>query len=218
MKIYVRFIVVDNIASKKRFLQVKWYQAVRTADEVWTLCEHATMLHFTTLPIVLPWYYIPEYNAAVTRYWLCLQYGLPTGKYELRLAVKKWYQFRPRVSASLVSVASRVVNSKHDELRTAVSNELYQLRPNVSALCVFVLSRVVNCTHISCIERYGYTWPTIWRSIHSFIILHTQLYAHIHNCWMISTMHSCYIMLLSIMFKSYQKKFFSGKKAGTLCS
>jgi hypothetical protein len=28
-------------------------------------------------------------------------------------------------------------------------------------------------------------------------LLYTQLYAHIQNCLMISTMHSCYIMLLS---------------------
>ena len=29
-----------------------------------------------------------------------------------------------------------------------------------------------------------------------FTLLYTQLYAHIQDCWMISTMHSCYIMLL----------------------
>jgi len=49
------------------------------------------------------------------------------GKYKLRPAVKKLYQLLPKVSASRVSVASRVVNHKHDEVRPAVSRELYQL-------------------------------------------------------------------------------------------
>ena len=49
------------------------------------------------------------------------------GKYELRPADKKLYQLLPKVSASRVSVASRVVNPKHDEVRPAVSRELYQL-------------------------------------------------------------------------------------------
>jgi len=55
------------------------------------------------------------------------------GKYELRPAVKKLYQLRPKVSASRVSVASRGVDPQHDELRPAVSKELYELRPKVSA-------------------------------------------------------------------------------------
>ena len=50
------------------------------------------------------------------------------GKYELRPAVKNLYQLRPNVSASRVSVASRVVNPKHDVLRPAVSKELNQLQ------------------------------------------------------------------------------------------
>ena len=37
------------------------------------------------------------------------------------------YQLRPKVSSSSVSVASRVVSPKHDELRPAVSKDLYQL-------------------------------------------------------------------------------------------
>jgi hypothetical protein len=49
------------------------------------------------------------------------------GKYEMRPAVKKLYQLRPKVSASRVSVASRVVNPKHDELLPAVSKESHQL-------------------------------------------------------------------------------------------
>jgi len=36
-----------------------------------------------------------------------------------------------QVSASRVSVASRVVNPKHDELRPAVSTELYQLHRKI---------------------------------------------------------------------------------------
>jgi hypothetical protein len=38
---------------------------------------------------------------------------------------------RPEVSASRVSVASRVVNPKHDELRPAISKELYQLHRKI---------------------------------------------------------------------------------------
>jgi len=79
------------------------------------------------------------------------------GKYELRPAVKKPYQLRPKVSASRVSVASLVVYPKNDELRPAVSKELYQLRPKVSASCVFIVFRVFNRTRMSCIEIYGYT-------------------------------------------------------------
>jgi len=66
------------------------------------------------------------------------------GKYDLRPAVKKLYQLRPKVSASRVSVAPRVVNSKHDGLRLTVSKELYQLRPEVFASCVLVVCRVVT--------------------------------------------------------------------------
>ena len=36
-----------------------------------------------------------------------------------------------KMSASCVSVASRVVNPKHDELLPAVSNELYYLHPKI---------------------------------------------------------------------------------------
>jgi hypothetical protein len=47
----------------------------------------------------------------------------------LRTAVKKLYQLRPNVSASRVSVASRVVYFKYDELRTAVSKEFISCVP-----------------------------------------------------------------------------------------
>ena len=49
------------------------------------------------------------------------------GKYELRPAVKNLYHLHPKVSALRVSVASRVVHPKHDELRPAVSKELHPL-------------------------------------------------------------------------------------------
>ena len=70
---------------------------------------------------------------------------------------------------------------------------VYQLRPKFSApnmtSCVPRLVR--NC--ISCIERYGYTkCPTVGRLLHSFIVLYTQLYAHIQNCWMISATQLLY--------------------------
>jgi hypothetical protein len=53
------------------------------------------------------------------------------GKYELRSAINKLYHLLPKVSASRVSVASRVVNPKHDELRPAVSKELHQLQRKI---------------------------------------------------------------------------------------
>jgi hypothetical protein len=46
------------------------------------------------------------------------------GKYELRPGVKKLYQLRPKVCASGVSVASRFVNPKHDELHPAFSKKI----------------------------------------------------------------------------------------------
>jgi hypothetical protein len=52
-------------------------------------------------------------------------------KYEMCPAVKKLYQLHPKVSASSVAVASRVVNQKHDELRPAVSKELRQLHRKI---------------------------------------------------------------------------------------
>jgi len=61
------------------------------------------------------------------------------GKYELRPEVKKLYQLRPEVTASSVSVATRVVNPKHDELRPVVSKELYQLCPSFSASCILLV-------------------------------------------------------------------------------
>ena len=58
------------------------------------------------------------------------------GEVRVASAVKKLYQLRPKVPASRVSVASLVVNPKHDKLRPAVVKELYQFRPKVSTSCV----------------------------------------------------------------------------------
>ena len=85
------------------------------------------------------------------------------GKYELGPAVKKLYQLLPEMSASCVSVASRVVNPKHDELRPALSKELHQLHR----------------------KTWVYNWKVLTQCYCT--LLYTQLYAHIQNCWMIST-------------------------------
>ena len=44
----------DNKSPQKCFLQLKWYQEVRIAEEVQILCEHATILRrvFTTYLVV----------------------------------------------------------------------------------------------------------------------------------------------------------------------
>jgi hypothetical protein len=83
-------------------------------------------------------------------------------KYELLPAVKKFYQSRPEVSASRVTVASRVVNPKHDELRPAVISELYHLNRNI----------------------WVYKMSKNWKVLTQFYstLLYTQLYAHIQNC------------------------------------
>jgi len=80
------------------------------------------------------------------------------GKYELRPAVKKLYQLRPKVTASSVSVASRVFNPKH----TSCAPRL-----------------VRNC--ISCVERCT-KCPTIGRFLDSFIVLYCiHNYMHTHR-------------------------------------
>jgi len=88
--------------------------------------------------------------------------GAQPGKYELRSAVKKLYQLRPEVSASRVSVASRVVNPKHEEMRPAVSKELYQLRRNIWVYKMSNNQEVL--TQFYC------------------TLLYTQLYGHTQNC------------------------------------
>ena len=85
-----------------------------------------------------------------------------TGKYELCPTVKKLYQLRPKVSASRVSIASRVVNPKHDELRPAVSKELHQLHRKI----------------------WVYKLSNIWKVLTQIYctLLYRQLYAQIQNC------------------------------------
>ena len=83
------------------------------------------------------------------------------GKYELHPAVKKLYQLRPKVYALCVSVASRVVNSKHDELRPAVSKEMHQLHRKI----------------------WVYKMSNNWKILTQFYctLLYTQLHAHIQH-------------------------------------
>ena len=104
------------------------------------------------------------------------------GKCELRPAVKKLYQLRPEVSASRVSVASRVVNPKHDELRLAVSKELYQFHR----------------------KRWVYKMSSDWKVLYSVLLYftlytiictHTELLNDIDSTVVIS----CYCL----MFKPY---------------
>ena len=92
---------------------------------------------------------------------------LHRGKYELRPAVKKLYQLRPKVSASRVLVASRVFNPKHDELRPAFSKELHQLHRKIWVYKMSnnwkVLTRfyctlyTIICTHTELLNDTGNT-------------------------------------------------------------
>ena len=83
------------------------------------------------------------------------------GKYELRPADKKSYHLCPKMSASCVSVASRVVNPKHDDLRPAVGKELHQLHRKI---WVYKMSN---------------SWMVLTQCYCT--LLYTQLYAHIQN-------------------------------------
>jgi hypothetical protein len=157
---------------------VKWCQSIPIADEVITLCAHATTLLCTYIAYLVT---LILYKHIIMPRWQVSDCACSTtyrrGKYELHPAENFFYELRPKVSALRVSVAYRVVNHKHDDLCPAISKELYQLRPKVSASCVFVVFRVVNRTRMSCIERYGYSkCPTIWRFLRSFIVLY-----FIHN-------------------------------------
>jgi hypothetical protein len=94
------------------------------------------------------------------------------GRYEFRPAVKKLYQLRPNVSASRVSVASRVVNLKHDELRPAVSKELHQLHRKI----------------------WVYKMSKNWKVLTQFYYtLHNYMHTYRIVEWY--RQHSCYIML-----------------------
>jgi len=83
-------------------------------------------------------------------------------KYDLSPAVKILYQLPTEMSFSLVSVASRVVNPKHEELRPALCSELYQLHRKL----------------------WVYEMSNNWNVLTQFYctLLYTQLYADIHNC------------------------------------
>ena len=104
------------------------------------------------------------------------------GKYEFRPAVKKLNQLRPDVSASCVSVASRVVNPKHDKLHPAISKEVYQFHR----------------------KRWVYKMSSNWKVLYSVLLYfilytiirtHTELLNHTDSTVVIS----CYCL----MFKPY---------------
>jgi hypothetical protein len=84
-----------------------------------------------------------------------------TGEVRVASDGQELYQLHPEVSASRVSVASRVVNPKHDELHPAVSKELYQLHRKI----------------------WVYKMSNNWKFLTQFYctLLSTQLYAHIEN-------------------------------------
>ena len=88
------------------------------------------------------------------------------------------FQLRPKFSASRESVASRVVNPKHDELRPAVGKELYQLH------------RKYGCTKCPTIGRFLQFYCTLYK----IICPHTELLNDIDN-----TVISCYCLI----FKPY---------------
>ena len=85
-----------------------------------------------------------------------------TGKYEGRPAVKKLYHLHPKVFASRVSIASRVVSPRHDELRPAVSKKKYQLHRK------------------TWVHKISKNWKVLTQFCCT--LLYTQLHAHIQNC------------------------------------
>jgi hypothetical protein len=83
------------------------------------------------------------------------------GKYELRPAVKKLYYLYPKGCALRVSVASRFVHPKHNELRPAVSKELYQLHRKI----------------------WVYKMSNNWKVLtQCYCTLLCTQYAHVQNC------------------------------------
>jgi hypothetical protein len=75
-------------------------------------------------------WYNREWNLSVTGQDIVTEGGM----YKLRPSVKKLYHLRPKVSEWSVSVASRVVNPKHDELRPALSKELHHYTYKMSRI------------------------------------------------------------------------------------
>jgi hypothetical protein len=100
---------------------------------------------------------------------------MKSGKYELRPAVKKLYQLRPKISVSRVSFASRVFNPKRDELRPAVNKELYQL---LRKIWVYKMSNNF-LTQFYC-------------TLYTIACTHTELLNDIENTVVIS----CYCLML----------------------
>jgi hypothetical protein len=99
-------------------------------------------------------------------------------KYEVRPAVKKFYQLRPKACVSRVSLASRVVNPKHDELRPAVSKELHHLHRRI----------------------WVYKMSNNWKVLTQFYftLIYTQLYIYIYiqNFLMIPTTQLLYHVMV----------------------
>jgi hypothetical protein len=70
---------------------------------------------------------------------------LALGKYELRPAVKKLYQLRPKVSRfTCYQLRPELSTPKHDELRPAVSKELHQLRRKIRVYKISNNWKVLN--------------------------------------------------------------------------
>ena len=97
----------------------------------------------------------------------------------MRPAFKKLYQLRPKMSVSRVSIASRVVNPVHEELRSAIGKESY-LCVRRCLLHAYWYSgvRVVKRKRISCIERYVYTKVQQFAGSY-FILMYVTLYTTI---------------------------------------
>jgi hypothetical protein len=103
------------------------------------------------------------------------------------------------------------------ELRPAVK-KLYQLRPELSTPNMTSCAPRLVRNYISCIKICGCTkCPTIGRFLQFYCtLLYTQLYAHIQNCWMISTTQLLYHV--TVWCLNPIEKIFSRKKTGTFCS
>ena len=128
----------------------------------WCILNHIKVYLLLTTPVLLCFCISERY----------VTHNDEMGKYELRLAVKKLYQLRPKVSASSVSAASqgdrfKCINCvlkwllQVYQLRPAVGKELHQLRPGLSTPSVTscVPRLVRNC--ISCVQScllLAYYW------------------------------------------------------------
>ena len=102
------------------------------------------------------------------------------------------HQMRPAVRMELcVSVAFRVVNHKHDELRPAVSKELYQLRslleyywrPQSSTACVSVASKGMGIQNPQQFE--GCYTVLLYITVYTIVCTYTELLNDIYNAQML---------------------------------